>query len=59
MFLHEYMIALWGMSIGELWDLDKLAETCQKLNKWSFFFTSAPLNVEGGVSSPPNALAIF
>lgn len=59
LFLHEYMIAFWGMSIGELWDLEKLADTCKSLGRWSFFFTSAPLNVAGGVSSPPNALAIF
>ncbi|KAI9727369.1 MAG: hypothetical protein M1834_008440 [Cirrosporium novae-zelandiae] len=59
MCLHEYMISMWGMPIGELWDLEKLAETCKQLKRWSFFFTSAPLNVAGGISSPPNALCIF
>ncbi|KXL51068.1 MAG: hypothetical protein FE78DRAFT_74794 [Acidomyces sp. 'richmondensis'] len=57
--IHEYQIAMWGGPIGEIWDLERLAEMCQKQNRWSFFFTSAPLNIPGGVASPPNALCIF
>ncbi|KAI9743672.1 MAG: hypothetical protein M1818_002988 [Claussenomyces sp. TS43310] len=56
---HQYLLALWGTPIGELWDLEKLAETCAKLGRYSFFFTSIPLNVPGGVASPPNAVAVF
>jgi hypothetical protein len=44
---------------GELFDLEALAVTCKALKRWSFFFTSAPFNMPGGVSSPPNAMAIF
>jgi hypothetical protein len=47
------------ISPGELFDLEELAQTCQDLGRWSFFVTSVPLNMPGGVSSPPNALAIF
>lgn len=47
------------MPIGELFDLEDLADQCEKTQRWSFFFTSEPLNVVGGVASPPNALAIF
>ncbi|EMC94601.1 hypothetical protein BAUCODRAFT_35833 [Baudoinia panamericana UAMH 10762] len=57
--LHKYQLAFWGSPIGEIWDLEKLAKTCEELKRWSFFFTSAPLNVVGGVASPPNAIAIF
>lgn len=57
--LHDHFLAMWGTPIGELWNLEELAEECRKENKWSFFFTSAPLNVPGGVASPPNALAIL
>ena len=57
--LHDHVLALLGMPIGELWDLEALAEECQKQNRWTFFFTSAPLNITGGIASPPNALAIF
>jgi hypothetical protein len=47
------------MPIGEMWDLEALAEECKKQNRWSFFLTSAPLNLKGGAASPPNALAVF
>lgn len=47
------------MPIGELWDLEALAVECNRQKKWTFFLTSSPLNVEGGVASPPNALAIL
>ena len=46
------------MPIGELWWLDDLADDCAADGVYEFFFTSAPLNVPGGVGSPPNALAI-
>jgi kynurenine formamidase len=57
--LHDHFLAMWGTPIGELWNLEQLAEACKKENKYSFFFTSAPLNVHGGIASPPNALAIL
>ncbi|MBI5289095.1 MAG: cyclase family protein [Chloroflexi bacterium] len=57
-FLHFHLIPLLGMPIGELWWLDALAEDCAGDRVYEFFFTSAPLNVPGGVGSPPNALAI-
>jgi hypothetical protein len=57
-FLHHRLIPLLGMNIGELWWLDDLAEDCAADGVYEFLFTSAPLNVPGGVGSPPNALAI-
>jgi hypothetical protein len=57
--LHEVLLAGWGMPIGELFDLEKLAEYCKKEKRWSFFVTSEVCNVPGGVASPPNILAIF
>ncbi|KAI9690533.1 MAG: hypothetical protein M1822_009496 [Bathelium mastoideum] len=58
-FLHEWLLPMWGMPIGEWWDLEELSAVCEREGRWSFFLTSAPLNVLGGVASPPNALAIF
>ncbi|GAB7361934.1 hypothetical protein MBLNU230_g1972t1 [Neophaeotheca triangularis] len=58
-YLHEVMLAGWGMPIGELFDLEKLSEHCAKVGRWSFFVASEPTNVPGGVASPPNILAIF
>ncbi len=57
--LHEYILALWGMPLGEMFDLEKLAETCKAKNRWTFFFSSAPANVPGGVGSHANAQAFF
>jgi len=57
--LHEYILALWGMPLGELFDLEKLSKTCKEKGRWNFFVTSAPNYCEGGVSSHGNALAIF
>ncbi|TVY55683.1 hypothetical protein LCER1_G002762 [Lachnellula cervina] len=57
--LHEWLLAGWGLPIGELFDLEKLAAECKKQKKWSFFFSSMPLKVPGGVASPPNGVAIL
>lgn len=56
--MHETIIGLWGMPIGEMFVLDALAQACAEDNRYEFFLTSAPLNKLGGVASPPNALAI-
>jgi len=45
--LHHFLLPLWGVPIGELWDLDALAEACKRCNRYTFFFTSAPANVQG------------
>ncbi|EAW14793.1 uncharacterized protein ACLA_002040 [Aspergillus clavatus NRRL 1] len=57
--LHQWLLAGWGMPIGEYFDLEGVAEHCRKTNRWSFFLSSVPLNVPGGAASPPNAVAIF
>ncbi|RMZ89242.1 hypothetical protein DV736_g3524, partial [Chaetothyriales sp. CBS 134916] len=57
--LHPYFLALFGLNIGELWDLKALGEHCKKVGRYSFLLTSVPLNVPGAVGSPPNALAVF
>lgn len=57
--LHEVLLAGYGCPIGELFWLEKLAETCKREGRWSFFVSSEPCNVPGGVASPPNILAIF
>ncbi|KAF2814989.1 uncharacterized protein BDZ99DRAFT_408572 [Mytilinidion resinicola] len=57
--LHEVLLAGWGCPIGEMFDLEALAEHCQKTGRYTFFVTSEVCNVPGGVASPPNILAIF
>ncbi|KAJ5640878.1 hypothetical protein N7528_000503 [Penicillium herquei] len=58
-FLHMSLLALWGCPIGEMWDLETLAVRCRELGKWTFFMTSAPANMPGGVGSHANATAIL
>ncbi len=57
-FLHFHLLAFFGMPIGEMWNLEALAEDCAADKRYDFFLTSAPLNIPGGVGSPPNAVAI-
>ena len=57
-FLHFHMLAFFGMPIGEMWNLEELAADCANDRQYDFFITSAPLNIPGGVGSPPNAVAI-
>ena len=58
MILHASLLPLLGMPIGELWDLDELADDCAADGVYEFLFTSAPLNLNQGVATPPNALAV-
>lgn len=57
--LHQWCLGLFGMPLGELWDLKALADVCGEKKRYSFLLTSAPLNVPGAVGSPPNAIAIL
>ncbi len=57
-FQHRRLIALQGMAIGELWDLEALADDCAADGVYEFMLVSVPLNVPGAVGSPANAYAI-
>jgi kynurenine formamidase len=57
-FLHQMLIGQFGLALGELWWLADLADDCRQDGRNTMFITSAPLHVAGGISSPPNALAI-
>lgn len=56
--LHFSLLPLLGMPIGELWDLDDLAEECAVTGRYESLLTSSPLPLDGGVASPANAMAI-
>lgn len=57
-FLHANLLPLLGMPLGELFALDDLATHCARVGHWDFLFVSAPINVRGGVATPPNAVAV-
>ncbi|KAH7141880.1 putative cyclase-domain-containing protein [Dactylonectria macrodidyma] len=44
---HNNLLPLWGVPIGELWDLEMLAEVCRERKQYEFFFASTPMNVKG------------
>ncbi len=55
---HRRSLPLLGLMLGELFDLERLADRCAADGRWEFQFVSVPLYVRGGVGSPANAIAI-
>ncbi|MBI3993042.1 MAG: cyclase family protein [Candidatus Lambdaproteobacteria bacterium] len=47
-----------GMTLGELFYLEALADDCAQDGHYDCMLTSSPLNLRGGVGSPANAIAI-
>ncbi|KAF2795953.1 hypothetical protein K505DRAFT_323673 [Melanomma pulvis-pyrius CBS 109.77] len=43
--IHQWCLAGWGLPLGELFDLEELAEQCQERKRWTFFLQSMPLKV--------------
>ena len=56
--MHPTLIALLGLCIGELWDLEALATDCAATGVYECMVSCKPLNLTGGVGSPANAIAI-
>lgn len=56
---HTAILAGLGVDILDNQDLEAVAETAAKLNRWEFLLTVAPVPVTGGTGFPANALAIF
>jgi kynurenine formamidase len=56
--LHRALIARLGMAVGELFDLERLADDCAADGVYEALFTAAPLHLRGGAGSPANALAL-
>ena len=54
-FLHRTLIGQFGLSIGELWWLQDLADACAQDGRYEFLVTSAPLNMPNGIGSPASA----
>jgi kynurenine formamidase len=56
--LHYRTLSLLGLPLGEQFDLEKLAADCAEDKRYEFMLVSVPLNLQGGIASPPNAVAI-
>lgn len=57
--LHRRLIPGLGMPLGELWDLDELAEGCRDIGRHTVCLATVPLNLPGAVASPANAVAVL
>ena len=47
-----------GLSLGEIWHLEKLAESCAADRRYEFFVAAQPLNVTNGSGTPINPIVI-
>lgn len=56
--MHPILIPMLGLCIGELWDMELLADDCAEDGRYEFMVTAKPLNLVGGVGSPANAMAL-
>lgn len=43
--VHQWLLAGWGVMIGEMWDLEKLCEKAVELKRTTCFVSSVPLKV--------------
>ena len=57
-FLHYRLVTFLGLAVGELFQLDALAEDCAATRVYEGLFVSAPLNMPGGAGSTANAIAM-
>jgi kynurenine formamidase len=56
--LHTVLLRDLGVTIGEFFQLDALAEDCARDGVYEFFVSAPPLLVTGGVGSPLNPLVL-
>jgi kynurenine formamidase len=57
--IHVAALIWMGINIVECLDLEELAATARRLNRYEFVIQFAPLPVEGGTGSPVNPLVTF
>ena len=57
--VHTLFITALGINLLDNQDLEAVAETAARLNRWEFLLMVAPIPVTGGTGFPVNALAVF
>ena len=57
--MHVFTLVALGMPLIDNVDLEELAETAARLNRWEFLFVVAPLPVDNGAGSAVNPVAVF
>jgi kynurenine formamidase len=56
--VHEVGIVHMGLLLGEIFQLDALADACAADGRYEFLLAAGPLPVRGGVGGPVNPIAI-
>jgi kynurenine formamidase len=56
--LHLILLVSMGLLVGEIWQLDDLAQDCAADGTYEFLFVGPPLLIPGAVGSPLNPQAI-
>jgi kynurenine formamidase len=56
--LHVLAIVYMGLTLGEIFDMESLAEDCRRDGRYSAFLAAQPLPFTRGVASPINPIAI-
>lgn len=56
--LHLVCIRDMGLTLGEMFYLEDLAQACAADGQWVFLLAAPPLKVKGGLGSPLNPLAV-
>lgn len=56
--LHNMMIGQLGLALGELWQLDALAQDCDRDGVYEMLLVSSPLNLPGGIGYPANVMVL-
>ncbi|MXW24703.1 MAG: cyclase family protein [Dehalococcoidia bacterium] len=57
--VHMIAMVAMGVHLIDNCDLEALARTCERLNRWEFFLSVQPLRLEGGTGSAVNPVAVF
>ena len=57
--LHVLALVAMGMPILDWPALEELKTTCERLQRWEFLLTTAPLRLPGGTASPINPQCVF
>jgi kynurenine formamidase len=55
---HLVCIRDMGLTLGEMFYLEELAQDCDRDGQWSFLLAAPALKVRGGVGTPLNPLAV-
>jgi kynurenine formamidase len=57
--VHVLALVAMGMPILDWPELEELAQTCERLDRWEYLLCTAPLRLPGGTAAPINPQCVF